>query len=43
MHKKVSTEFNKGALDVSLMLKLKSLSSVEHIYIEQEEYASTPF
>ncbi|MEP2280990.1 sugar phosphate isomerase/epimerase [Maribacter sp.] len=43
MHEKVSTEFGKGVLDVQLMLKLKELSGVEHIYIEQEEYAHTPF
>lgn len=40
--KKESTEFGKGVLDISLMLKNKELSGVEHIYIEQEEYASTP-
>ncbi|WP_036152961.1 sugar phosphate isomerase/epimerase family protein [Maribacter forsetii] len=43
MNEKISTEFGKGALDVPLMLELKELSGVEHIYIEQEEYASTPF
>ena len=43
MTKKESTEFGKGALDIGLMLKNKELSGVEHIYIEQEEYASTPF
>jgi len=43
MTKKVSTEFGKGALDIQLMLKNKELSGVQHIYIEQEEYASTPF
>ena len=32
-----------GALDIQLMLKNKELSGVQHIYIEQEEYASTPF
>lgn len=40
--KKESTEFGKGVLDISLMLQNKKLSGVEHIYIEQEEYASTP-
>ncbi|WP_405398517.1 sugar phosphate isomerase/epimerase family protein [Maribacter sp. Asnod2-G09] len=43
MHEKVSTEFGKGILDVPLMLEMKELSGVKHIYIEQEEYASTPF
>lgn len=42
MHEKVSTEFGKGVLDIPLMLELKELSGVEHIYIEQEEYSSTP-
>lgn len=42
MGKKESTEFGKGVLDISLMLKNKELSGVEHIYIEQEEYADTP-
>lgn len=42
MHEKVSTEFGKGVLDIDLMLKNKELSGVKHIYIEQEEYASTP-
>ncbi|WP_430426886.1 sugar phosphate isomerase/epimerase family protein [Maribacter litoralis] len=43
MHEKESTEFGKGVLDVPLMLELKELSGVQHIYIEQEEYASSPF
>lgn len=42
MVEKESTEFGKGGLDIPLMLKNKNLSGVEHIYIEQEEYASTP-
>ncbi|CAG2532187.1 Sugar phosphate isomerase/epimerase [Maribacter dokdonensis] len=42
MHEKVSTEFGKGVLDIPLMLELKELSGVKHIYIEQEEYSSTP-
>lgn len=42
MAEKESTEFGKGGLDIALMLKNKNLSGVEHIYIEQEEYASTP-
>ncbi|TLP80369.1 sugar phosphate isomerase/epimerase family protein [Maribacter sp. ACAM166] len=43
MSKKESTEFGKGGLDIGLMLKNKELSGVEHIYIEQEEYASSPY
>jgi sugar phosphate isomerase/epimerase len=42
MSKKESTEFGKGGLNIALMLQNKALSGVEHIYIEQEEYASTP-
>tara|TARA_R110000868_G_scaffold89103_6_gene248158 strand:+ start:3324 stop:4157 length:834 start_codon:yes stop_codon:yes gene_type:complete len=42
IHGKESTEFGKGILDIELMLKNKDLSGVKHIYIEQEEYASTP-
>ncbi len=40
--KKKSTEFGKGALDISLMMANQELSGVKHIFIEQEEYASTP-
>tara|TARA_R110002051_G_scaffold34256_5_gene76401 strand:+ start:18563 stop:19396 length:834 start_codon:yes stop_codon:yes gene_type:complete len=43
MEEKVSTEFGKGALNIEQMLKNKELSGVKHIYIEQEEYANTPF
>ncbi|APQ18283.1 sugar phosphate isomerase/epimerase family protein [Maribacter hydrothermalis] len=43
MEEKVSTEFGKGAIDIEHMLINKELSGVKHIYIEQEEYASTPF
>ncbi|MGC1516698.1 MAG: sugar phosphate isomerase/epimerase [Maribacter sp.] len=42
MKKKESTEFGKGGLDIPLLLKNKVLSGVEHIFIEQEEYATTP-
>ena len=41
--KKQSTEFGKGGLDISEMLAHQKDSGVEHIFIEQEEYASTPF
>jgi sugar phosphate isomerase/epimerase len=43
MEEKVSTEFGKGALNIEQMLKNKELSGVKHIYIEQEEYANTPY
>ncbi len=43
MTKKESTELGKGGLDVASMMKHKSQSGVAHIFIEQEEYASTPF
>ena len=40
--RKVSTEFGKGGLDIAMMMNHKSDSGVKHIFIEQEEYASTP-
>lgn len=43
MTKKESTEFGKGGLNIPLMLENKEISGVKHIFIEQEEYASTPF
>ncbi|MBT2163440.1 sugar phosphate isomerase/epimerase family protein [Zobellia barbeyronii] len=42
MHEKISTEFGKGGLDIAMMMNYKSDSGVKHIFIEQEEYASTP-
>jgi len=42
MKEKVSTEFGKGGLDIALMLKNVKKSGVKHIFIEQEEYATTP-
>lgn len=42
MTKKESTEFGKGGLDIPLMMANKELSGVKHIFIEQEEYATTP-
>ncbi|MFX0558176.1 sugar phosphate isomerase/epimerase family protein [Maribacter sp. CXY002] len=42
MDKKESTEFGKGGLDIKMMLRNKKASGVKHIFIEQEEYASTP-
>jgi sugar phosphate isomerase/epimerase len=43
MEKKESTELGKGGLDVRSMMKHKEQSGVKHIFIEQEEYESTPF
>jgi len=43
MIKKESTEFGKGGLDIATMMANQELSGVKHIFIEQEEYASTPF
>lgn len=42
MSKKESTEFGMGGLDIAKMLQNKKASGVKHIFIEQEEYASTP-
>ena len=42
MDKKESTEFGKGGLDIASMMAHQKESGVKHIYIEQEEYASTP-
>ncbi len=42
MTKKQSTEFGKGALDIKTMMQNQEASGVQHIFIEQEEYASTP-
>ena len=41
--KKVSTEFGKGSLDILRMLENKDISGVKHIYVEQEEYATSPY
>ncbi len=43
MDNKESTEFGKGGLDIASMMAHQKESGVKHIYIEQEEYASTPF
>lgn len=37
-----STEFGKGGLDIAAMMKSRQSSGVKHIFIEQEEYASSP-
>jgi len=42
MTKKESTEFGKGGLDIKTMMQNQEVSGVKHIFIEQEEYASTP-
>jgi hypothetical protein len=42
MTKKESTEFGKGSLDIPAMMASQVASGVKHIFIEQEEYASTP-
>ncbi len=43
LDEKESTEFGKGGLDIAAMMAHEKESGVEHIFIEQEEYASTPF
>tara|TARA_R110002049_G_scaffold902_1_gene6543 strand:+ start:9500 stop:10336 length:837 start_codon:yes stop_codon:yes gene_type:complete len=43
MVKKESTEFGKGGLNISQMLDHTKESGLKYIFIEQEEYASTPF
>lgn len=42
MQQKQSTEFGKGGLDIPLMMAHQKESGVVHIFIEQEEYASSP-
>jgi sugar phosphate isomerase/epimerase len=41
--KKHSTEFGKGGLDIVKMLKHGKKSGMKYFFVEQEEYASTPF
>jgi sugar phosphate isomerase/epimerase len=43
LQKRESTEFGLGGLDIAAMLKNKKASGLQHIFIEQEEYSSTPF
>ena len=43
MVKRESTEFGKGGLVIAQMLKNGKESGLKYIFIEQEEYASTPF
>ncbi|MBC6998832.1 TIM barrel protein [Cytophaga sp. FL35] len=40
MHEKESTEFGKGGLDIAQIMDSQKASGVEHIFIEQEEYAN---
>lgn len=40
--KKHSVEFGKGKLDILTMLKNSKQSGLQYIFVEQEEYASTP-
>jgi len=41
--KKHSTEFGKGGLNIIQMLKHSKDSGMKYFFVEQEEYASTPF
>ena len=41
--KKHSVEFGKGNLDIMAMLKNRKQSGLDIMFVEQEEYASTPF
>ena len=43
LEKKHSVEFGKGQLDIVAMLKNRKQSGSQYFFIEQEEYASTPF
>jgi sugar phosphate isomerase/epimerase len=43
MTKKESTEFGKGGLDIVEILKHSKESGMKYFFVEQEEYASTPF
>ena len=40
--KKESTEFGKGGLKISEILKNKEQSGLKYFFVEQEEYVSTP-
>ncbi len=37
-----SVEFGKGQLDILTMLKNQELSGLKYIFVEQEEYGSSP-
>ncbi len=42
LQKKESTEFGKGGLDIIKILQHQKASGLKYLFIEQEEYASTP-
>lgn len=42
MQKKQSTEFGKGGLNIKEMLRHRKQSGLKYLFVEQEEYASTP-
>src|SRR5690606_842654 len=43
LKKNISTEFGKGGLDIPLIIEHKKESGIKYIFLEQEEYASSPF
>lgn len=43
LKKMESTEFGKGGLDIARIVKNKKESGIKYIFLEQEEYASSPF
>jgi len=43
LQKKESTEFGKGGLNILQLLQNSKASGLQYFFIEQEEYASTPF
>lgn len=43
LQKKHSTEFGKGGVDISKMLKNAAKSGMKYFFVEQEEYSGTPF
>lgn len=43
LQKKESTEFGKGGLKIQQLLQHSKASGLKYFFIEQEEYASTPF
>jgi hypothetical protein len=40
--KKHSVEFGKGGVDIMAMLKNQKQAGLKYLFVEQEEYASTP-
>lgn len=43
MLEKQSTEFGKGSLDIQSMMQHRKQAGVKYIFVEQEEYAVTPY